>query len=293
MEVDNSVTKQQRLRQLLAGAEALMVPGCYDCITARMIHRAGFQAAYLTGSGISLTTLGHPDINTVSYVELRNVVQNISQAVDLPLIVDIDTGFGGPLNIIRLVRDFENLDVAAVQIEDQAAPKKCGHELGRVLVPIESMCHRLQAIQDTRKEADGMVIVARTDAITDYGVDEAILRANAYLKAGADIIFVESPETMEQIERITAEVQGAVLFNNVEGGRSPFLSRKQLNQLGICAAIYPNMLTRVITKSCLDVLGELKEHGTTENVWDRMIPHKDLWPLFDSEAWYKTEKKYQ
>lgn len=287
------MTKQQTLRRLLAEPETLLVPGCYDCITAHMIRHAGFQAAYLTGSGISLTTLGHPDVNTVSYAELRNVVQNISQAVDLPLIVDIDTGFGGPLNIIRLIRDFENLDVAAVQIEDQVMPKKCGHELGRRIVPADEMGYRIQAIRDTRKAPDGMVIVARTDAITDYGIDEAIRRANAYLDFGADIIFVESPETMEQITRIAAEIKGPVLFNNVEGGRSPFLSREQLNMLGIRVAIYPNMLTRIITKSCLDLLGELREHGTTEAMWDRIIPHKDLWPLFHSEDWYKTEQKYR
>ena len=139
----------------------------------------------------------------------------------------------------------------------------------------------------------GRSIRAALDAITDYGIDEAIRRANAYLDFGADIIFVESPETMEQIERIAAEVKGPVLFNNVEGGRSPFLSRGQLNALGIRAAIYPNMLTRIITKSCLDLLGELREHGTTEAMWDRMIPHKDLWPLFHSEDWYKTEQKYR
>lgn len=270
-----------------------MAPGCYDCITAHMVQRAGFQAAYLTGSGISLTVLGHPDVNTISYLELRNVVQNISQAVDIPLIVDIDTGYGGPLNIIRIVKDFEMLDVAAVQIEDQVAPKKCGHELGRKIVPIPEMIYRIQAAKDTRSDPEGLVIIARTDAVTDNGVDEAILRGNQYLEAGADLIFVESPETMEQIRRIAAEINGPVLFNNVEGGRSPFLSKAQLDELKITVSIYPNMLTRIITKSCIDLLGELKTSGTTEAMWEKMIPHKDLWPLFNSTQWYELENKYR
>ena len=184
----------ERFRKLVKQQGVIQIPGAYDCITATLVEQAGFPAVYLTGSGISLTLTAQPDLNTVSYLELRQVVQNIRSAVNIPMLVDIDTGFGAPLNLYRLVKDFERMDIAAVQIEDQKAPKKCGHELGRKLVEPEEMVRRIKTIYDNR-EKDGLVIVARTDARTGYGVDEAIRRGNIYAQAGADVVFVESPES--------------------------------------------------------------------------------------------------
>ena len=232
----------QIFRELIKTQELVQLPGCYDCITAKMVEKSGFPAAYLTGSGISLTLTGQPDLNTVSYLELRQVVQNIRSTVDIPMLVDIDTGFGAPLNTYRLVKDFERLDIAAVQIEDQMMPKKCGHELGRVLVSDTEMVKRIRTIYENREE-NGLVIVARTDARTVVGLDEAIRRGNLYLGAGADVIFVESPESYEEVCRIAKEINGPVLFNNVEGGRSPFLSREQLIDAGVKLTIYPNAQT--------------------------------------------------
>lgn len=189
-----------------------------------------------------------PDLNTVSYLELRQVVQNIRGAIQIPMVVDIDTGFGAPLNLYRLTREFEMLDIAAVQIEDQKAPKKCGHELGRRLVDDDEMIRRIRTIYENRPE-NGMVIIARTDARTVAGLDEAIRRGRLYAQAGADVIFVESPESLEEVRRIAREIDAPVLFNNVEGGRSPFLSRQELEDAGVRLAIYPNAQTRVVTKS--------------------------------------------
>ena len=210
----------------------------------------------------------------------------------LPALVDVDTG-GNPLNLIRLVRDFERIGVAAIQLEDQAAPKRCGHEQGRRVVSAEEMCLRIRAVLDARSGPEGLVLVARTDARTSLGVDEAIRRANLYLEAGADLIFVESPESEAEVARICREVAGPILYNNVEGGRSPFLSRERLQECGVRAVIYPNTLTRIMVPAARRLLSVLMEQGTTEPLWPEMITHRDLWPLFGSEEWLELERKYR
>lgn len=280
-----------QFRRLLAGQALLQIPGAYDCITALMVEKTGFPAVYLTGSGISLSLLGQPDLNTVSYLELRQVVQNIRAAVTIPMLVDIDTGYGPPLNLVRLVRDFEQLDIAAVQIEDQQAPKKCGHELGRRLVDVEEMERRIRTICENRRPG-GLVVVARTDARTDHGLDEAIRRAGRYAQAGADMIFVESPESLEEVRQIARQVQAPVLFNNVEGGRSPFLSREELTQAGVKAAIYPNTQTRVVTYKCLELLRLLKETGSTRGMHDQMLSHREMFTLYGHDEWVALETRY-
>lgn len=281
----------EQFRKLLSEPGLIQIPGCYDCITATIVERSGFPAAYLTGSGISLTLSGIPDMNTISYLEVRQVVQNIRGAIQIPMLVDIDTGFGAPLNLYRLTKEFEQLDVAAVQIEDQKVPKKCGHELGRKLVPDEEMIQRIHTISDNRQE-NGLVIVARTDARTVVGLEEAVRRGRLYLEAGADVIFVESPESYDEVKQIVAGIPGPVLFNNVEGGRSPFLSRKELEDAGVKVVIYPNAQTRVVAKKCMELLGTLRETGTTAGMDDQMLSHKELWKMFNSEKWVAIEKKY-
>ena len=281
----------EQLRNMIKASGVIQIPGCYDCITATIVERAGFPAAYLTGSGISLTLSGIPDLNTISYLELRQVVQNIRSAIQIPMLVDIDTGFGAPLNLYRLTKEFEQLDIAAVQIEDQKVPKKCGHELGRRLVRDEEMVKRIRTIHENRLE-NGLVIVARTDARTVVGLDEAIRRGRLYLDAGADVIFVESPESYEEVKKIASEIKGPVLFNNVEGGRSPFLSRQELEEAGVKMTIYPNAQTRVVAKKCMELLNTLQQTGTTAGMENEMLSHRELWSMFNSEKWVAIEKKY-
>lgn len=282
----------EKFRELLRGNGLIQIPGCFDCITAKLVENAGFPAVYLTGSGMSLTLTGQPDLNTVSYLEIRQITENIRNAVEVPMLVDIDTGFGAPLNLYRLVKEFERLDIAAVQIEDQRMPKKCGHELGRKIVDEEEMVKRIKTIAENRVE-NGLVIVARTDARTIAGLDEAIRRANLYLAAGADLAFIESPESYEEVRRIAQEVYGPVLFNDVEGGRSPFLSAAELETAGVKAVIYPNTQTRVITKKCSELLKTLKETGTTASMEDQMLSHKELWSMYGYETWVEIENKYR
>ena len=281
----------EQFRNMIQASGVIQIPGCYDCITATIVERAGFPAAYLTGSGISLTLSGIPDLNTISYLELRQVVQNIRSAIQIPMLVDIDTGFGAPLNLYRLTKEFEQLDIAAVQIEDQKVPKKCGHELGRRLVRDEEMVKRIRTIHENRLE-NGLVIVARTDARTVVGLDEAIRRGRLYLDAGADVIFVESPESYEEVKKIASEIKGPVLFNNVEGGRSPFLSRQELEEAGVKMTIYPNAQTRVVAKKCMELLNTLQQTGTTAGMENEMLSHRELWSMFNSEKWVAIEKKY-
>ena len=281
----------EQFRNMIKASGVIQIPGCYDCITATIVERAGFPAAYLTGSGISLTLSGIPDLNTISYLELRQVVQNIRSAIQIPMLVDIDTGFGAPLNLYRLTKEFEQLDIAAVQIEDQKVPKKSGHELGRRLVRDEEMVKRIRTIHENRLE-NGLVIVARTDARTVVGLDEAIRRGRLYLDAGADVIFVESPESYEEVKKIASEIKGPVLFNNVEGGRSPFLSRQELEEAGVKMTIYPNAQTRVVAKKCMELLNTLQQTGTTAGMENEMLSHRELWSMFNSEKWVAIEKKY-
>ena len=281
----------EQFRNMIKASGVIQIPGCYDCITATIVERAGFPAAYLTGSGISLTLSGIPDLNTISYLELRQVVQNIRSAIQIPMLVDIDTGFGAPLNLYRLTKEFEQLDIAAVQIEDQKVPKKCGHELGRRLVRDEEMVKRIRTIHENRLE-NGLVIVARTDARTVVGLDEAIRRGRLYLDAGADVIFVESPESYEEVKKIASEIKGPVLFNNVEGGRSPFLSRQELEEAGVKMTIYPNAQTRVVAKKCMELLNTLQQTGTTAGMENEMLSHRELWSMFNSEKWVAIETKY-
>ena len=281
----------EQFRNMIKASGVIQIPGCYDCITATIVERAGFPAAYLTGSGISLTLSGIPDLNTISYLELRQVVQNIRSAIQIPMLVDIDTGFGAPLSLYRLTKEFEQLDIAAVQIEDQKVPKKCGHELGRRLVRDEEMVKRIRTIHENRLE-NGLVIVARTDARTVVGLDEAIRRGRLYLDAGADVIFVESPESYEEVKKIASEIKGPVLFNNVEGGRSPFLSRQELEEAGVKMTIYPNAQTRVVAKKCMELLNTLPQTGTTAGMENEMLSHRELWSMFNSEKWVAIEKKY-
>lgn len=284
----------EKLRDLIRQNELLMVPGCYDGITANLIKKAGFQAAYISGAGVSFSLLGRPDLNLVSYLELKQKIDVLCPLLGIPTIVDIDAGFGGPLNIMRLIDDFERAGVAGVQIEDQQTPKKCGHVLGRSVVSIEEMCQRIRAIREHRQNGEnGMVIVARTDSRTVMGIDEAIRRGNAYYEAGADVVFIESPETLEEVERIGREVKGPKLFNNIEGGRSPFVSKEGLEKYGFQMAIYPNSLTRAMIPTGQELLKTLSETGSTEAMWPQMIKHKAMFALFDFERLVEEEGKYK
>ncbi|MFO1325537.1 MAG: oxaloacetate decarboxylase [Burkholderiales bacterium] len=276
---------------MLDGRRFFLAPGAYDCITAQLVHAGGFPAAYVTGAGLSLATLGAPDVGLMSYKEIHDRVASIVDAVDLPFIADADTGYGGPLNVMRTVRDFERAGVAALQIEDQEWPKKCGHEPGKRIVAIREMKGRLAAALDARTDAD-LVVIARTDAIGVEGFDAALERAHVYAEAGADVIFVEAMPDRDAMARVAAEVRAPVMANLVEGGKTPMLPRDELVKMGFAFAIFPNALTRLFARTGLAMLASLRETGGTTEWRAQMMDHQELWRLFDSPAWHALEQRF-
>jgi 2-methylisocitrate lyase-like PEP mutase family enzyme len=282
--------RNHTLRSMLNSDSFLMAPGAFDCLSARLVEKAGFKAVYLTGSGMSISALGAPDVGLMTFTEVLDRAKRIADLVSIPVVVDADTGYGGPLNIVRTVREFERSGVSAIQLEDQAWPKKCGHEGGRQLVPISEMVGRIKAAVDARIDQD-LMIIARTDARSENGINVAIDRAQMYEQAGADVIFVESPQSQEELKLVGSSFKVPLLANMVEGGRTPILPATVLAQLGFSMAIYPNALTRLFAKAGLQMLAHLSEHGTSAGYSDHMFDHRQLWSLFEYEKWTQTEDR--
>jgi|WetSurMetagenome_2_1015567.scaffolds.fasta_scaffold110690_2 2,3-dimethylmalate lyase len=283
------VGRNRQLRTLLALHRLVVAPGAFDCITARLVETEGFPAVYITGSGVSMSALGAPDVGLMSFAEVLDRVKRICDVVSIPVIADADTGYGGPLNIVRTVREFERAGVSAVQIEDQAWPKKCGHEIGRKLIRTAEMTARLKAALDARLDED-LVIIARTDARTSEGLEEALARGAAYQEAGADVVFIESPESEEEMRLIARRFRVPTLANMVEGGRTPIFSTEKLQEFGFQIAIYPNSLTRVLGKVGRQLLQHLKREGSTAGMADLMLSHNELWALFERDKWTNVEQ---
>lgn len=280
-----------RLRTVMKPGELLMAPGVFDCLTARLAECCGFSAVYMTGSGVSISRLGAPDVGLLSFAEILDQAKRIADVCTLPVIADADTGYGGPLNVIRTVREMERAGIAAIQIEDQDWPKRCGHELGRKLVSRSEMVGRVKAAVDARVDHD-LMIIARTDARTTEGLEAALDRAQAYREAGADIIFVESPESIEEMRRVT-RLDVPTLANQVEGGRTPMLAKDELQAIGFSLAIYPNSITRLIGHAGQLLFNELRTSGSTRAFADRMLDHRGLWELFEHRSFIALEERYR
>lgn len=282
--------RNARLRARVAEPRILVAPGCFDCLTGRIIETGGFEAAYISGAGVSLSALGAPDLGLTSFSEVLDRVKRIADVMTIPLIADIDTGFGGPLNVMRTVREFERAGISAVQLEDQEAPKKCGHEMGRRITSEAEMVGRIKAAVDARLDPD-FLIIARTDARTSLGLDAALDRAETYAEAGADMLFVESPENESEMRAIAQHFASRVplMANMVEGGRTPILPAALLQEIGYRLVIFPNSLTRLFAKAGGELMRELSTTGTTAGFADRMHGHKELWSLFDYDTWLRLE----
>ncbi len=285
-------TRHRALRWRMAAPGIVVAPGAYDCITARLVEVSGFDALYVTGSGVSMSALGAPDMGALSFGEILDRVRRICDSVATPVIADADTGYGGPLNVIRTMREFERAGVSAVQLEDQEWPKKCGHEPGRRIASSREMEQRIKAAADARVDADVM-IVARTDAIASEGFEAALERAGRYREAGADILFVEAPPSEADLAEVPRRLGAPCLANMVEGGRTPILPFPRLEQLGFKLAIYPNSLTRLFARVGQDLLGSLKSTGNTAAMANQMLDHGQLWSLFENERWQALEKRFQ
>jgi 2-methylisocitrate lyase-like PEP mutase family enzyme len=260
------------LKDRLARGPSVLAPGIYDALSALLVEQAGFEAAYVSGAAVAYTQLGRPDVGLVTLSQVIDVVARLRDRVSLPLIVDIDTGFGNALNAAHTVRQVERAGASAVQIEDQTAPKRCGHLAGKDLVPVGEMVGKVRAALDARTDARTLVI-ARTDAVAVEGFERALDRAETYVEAGADVLFVEAPQSLDQMRAITARFAGRVpcLANMVEGGRTPLMTQAQLDELGFRLVITPGAMVRAYTFMAQEFLRLLKANGTTALTRDRML----------------------
>ena len=263
-----------KFRQLLREPGIIMAPGAYDCITAKLIETAGFPAVYMTGAGTSVARLGYPDLALATMTEMLDNAGAIADAVDVPVIADADTGYGGVLNVRRTVRQYERSGVAALHIEDQDFPKRCGHLDDKRVIPVGDMVQKILAAVDARTD-DDFTIIVRTDALAVTGWDDSMRRCEEYVKAGADVLFVEALRTPEEVERAGRALDVPLLYNYVETGKSPLLPAAELERLGFKIVIFPASALLSAVQAVRQLLAELKEKGTTAHLVENMTSLRD------------------
>ena len=280
----------QRIRELVSKGAVLM-PGLYDALTARIAARVGFDVVFVSGYSVSATRLGEPDFGFVTQTEMAEAARAVCRVSEAPVIVDADTGYGNPLNVIRTVRELQDAGAAGVFLEDQVWPKKCGHMAGKQVVATDEHAAKLRAAADARGERD-LFIVARTDARQPLGLDAAIERCLAYKEAGADALFVEAPLSVEELERIASALPGPLVANMIERGVTPHLTREELEQLGFSLIVCPLAALFAAARAVREVLVELRERETTAGALDSMLAFEELNELVGLEARYADEARY-
>ena len=261
-----------RLRELLVQRGLLVAPGAYDALSARLIAQAGFPAVYMTGFGTAASVLGQPDVGLLTMSEMVSRAAALAAVVgDRPLIADADTGYGNPINVRRTVREYERAGVAAIHIEDQVWPKKCGHMEGKQVIPVDEMVQKIRAAADARQDPD-FVIIARTDANAVYGLEDALRRGRAYREAGADVIFIEAPRSIEELRAIAQAFPDVpLLYNWAESGKTPLLPLEEIHALGFKLVIFPVSMLFAATQALLDLLEALKQGQTPLAFAERMV----------------------
>jgi methylisocitrate lyase len=267
--------KTTLLKKLICEPEILVIPGVHDPLCAKIAQKVGFRAVFLSGYASSAALLGAPDVGLLTMTEMVDCARRLVDAVDLPVFADGDTGHGNVTNVARTMREFERAGVAAIFFEDQVAPKRCGHMAGKQVVQPGEMVARIRAAVDARVDPD-LTIMARTDALAILGIDDAIERMHRYIEAGADMAFVEAPQTVEQMRRINAEIGAPNMANMVPGGRTPILPARELERIGFACVAYPTVLTYAIARSARDVLEHLRGAGTTGGIEGRMMQFEEF-----------------
>ena len=281
----------KRLRELLARPGAVMAPGVADALNARLVRRHGFEAVYMTGAGTTAVRLGMPDVGLLTMTEMIDNAGRIAEASGLPLIADADNGYGGVLNVRRTIQGYERAGVAGVHLEDQVIPKRCGHLAGKQVVPVEEAVAKIRAAADARTDAD-FVIIARTDAIAVEGFDAALERAAKYREAGADVLFIEAPNA-EQLPKIAPRFKGVpLLYNMATSGKTPFLSKAEVERLGFKLIIYPNWLMLAAIKAASQVLETLKREGTIAGLAPQLPSFKEFFDLVGMDEVQEMEARY-
>ncbi len=253
-------TQADKFASLLRSGEMIVAPGAYDCITARMVEQADYSACYMTGAGVA-ATLGYPDYGLVTMSEMADNAGRMTNVLNIPLIADADTGYGNELNVVRTVREYEKRGVAAIQLEDQTFPKRCGHLDDKEVLPMEEFLPKIRAAADARRNRN-FSIIARTDARAVIGFEEAVRRANAMLDAGADVAFIEAPQTLEEVRAVPKLVNGPCLLNIVWKGKTPDVSIADAKAMGFKIMIFPGMLFKAVIGTCDTMLANLREQGS-------------------------------
>ena len=285
------MNSRQRLKQLLRRDKLLVAPGCFDGLSARLVEEAGFEAAYLSGGAVA-RSMGIPDIGLVTMSETIERAAQVVSAVTLPVIADADTGYGNAVNLVRTVREFERAGVAAIHIEDQITPKRCGHLDGNEVISLAEMEKKLEAALAARADAD-FCIIARTDARGVHGLDDAIRRAHAFAKVGVDAIFVEAPQSEQELAEIPRRMPGVPLLVNVfKGGKTPMLPMERLEKMGYRIAIYPSETQRAAIHAMRATLATLKREGTTESIDDSLTTFKERDRVVGLDDWQNIERQF-
>jgi len=262
--------KTTLLKKMILDPGILIMPGAHDALSARIIEQVGFKAISLGGAGCSICSLGKPDVGLVTLTEMTTHIRNIAEAVNVPVFADGDTGHGNVTNVIRTAREFEKAGAAGFFIEDQVSPKRCGHKEGKKVIPTEEMTAKIKAAVDTRTDED-LVIMARTDALAIYGMGEAIDRANRYREAGADLILVDALTTKEEMIRLNREVDAPTMATQIEGGRTPICTTKELEEMGFNTVVYPGSSFFAAAWAIKRVMEEIYHKGVTTAFLDNMI----------------------
>jgi len=276
------------LRKLISRAEILVAPGAADAMTARLIEDSGFSVLYASGAGIANVQFALPDIGLLTMTEMIEPIRRIVDAVDIPVIADADTGYGNAVNVTRAIQVYEDAGVAAIQLEDQVTPKKCGHFSGKEVIAAEEMAQKVHAAVRARKE---MLIIARTDSIATHGMEEAIRRANLYARAGADIIFVEAPTQKEQIAELPKQINAPLLFNMTEGAKTPYISHDELHEMGYRIVIHPNLAMRVAARAVQSALAVLQKARSSELLVPSMLEWNERQRLVRLPEWETLDQE--
>jgi 2-methylisocitrate lyase-like PEP mutase family enzyme len=283
------MSKAAKLRELLAADELIVAPGVYDGISAALVGKLGFPAAYMTGAGVCASGYGLPDIGLLTLTEMAERAAVLARLLDIPLIADADTGYGSPINVVRTVRAYEHAGVAAIQLEDQVFPKRCGHLAGKDVIDAGEFALALQSAVEARRDPD-TVIVARTDARAPLVLDEAIRRAQRYASIGADVIFVEAPQSVAEIERIAGEVDAPLLLNVVPGGLTPKIDHARLAELGYRIAIHPGAALAAVVPAAVQALSGLRD---ATPAFAGSVSPQGFFDLFGLTSWNELGQRYQ
>ena len=281
-----------RLRELISRSEPVLAPGAYDALTARLIEQAGFPAVYMTGFGTAAALLGRPDVGLVTMSQMVDNARRITQAVDVPVIADADTGYGNAINVVQTVRDYERAGVAGIHIEDQVAPKRCGHMEGKQVIDGGEMAEKIRAAIEARSSPD-FVIIARTDARAVEGLDATLRRGRLYREAGADMLFVEAPQTEEEVAAVAGAFPDTPLFFNwLEGGKTPPIPLARLKELGFRVIIFPLGAVLTVTKAVRRLLSQIREDGTPERATSQMVSFEDFLQVVGLPEIRELEKRF-